>query len=444
MSEARGRARTLASVLGLWIAGSASAGPALRPEAGPGGCIPIGPGMPVQAALDAAAPGGAVCLLPGEHAGPLHIGAGVTLHGPPSAVVRSSGAGSTITLAGDGARLRGISVDGSGGRFDQLDAAVRVEADRARVEGVHVRDALFGILAERCREITLADNVVEGHPGKALGLRGDAIRIWEVRASLIARNRIRDGRDLVIWYSPGNRIVGNDVVRGRYGTHLMYSHDNEIVGNRYVSNVVGIFAMYSRGLRIRQNLLAESGGAAGVGIGAKESEDLEVVENWMVGNTTGIYLDTSPLDLSRENVFRRNVLRLGEVGVVFHGRADGNQFLDNAFLDNHVPVRVEGRGDATGARWRGNAFDGYAGFDLDGDGTGDLPYELRSLSGELVARVPRLAFLRGTASMALLELVGRVVPLFEPRTLLVDPAPRMRAVEVPRPRAPDAESRRAG
>ena len=39
----------------------------------------------------------------------------------------------------------------------------------------------------------------------------------------------------------------------------------------------------------------------------------------------------------------------------------------------------------------------HAGFDLDGDGIGDLPYELRSLTAQLAARHPALAFFRGWA-----------------------------------------------
>ena len=50
--------------------------------------------------------------------------------------------------------------------------------------------------------------------------------------------------------------------------------------------------------------------------------------------------------------------------------------------------------------WEGNDFDDYAGYDLDRDGYGDLPYELRSLSGALVSQHPALAFFRGAPALA--------------------------------------------
>ena len=413
------RAARRAAVVSAMVAALGGAAAGAEP------CAAVEPGEDLQARIDAAPAVAALCLRPGRHPGPVRIGRRLTLRGPPEAVIASRGTGSTASLEAEGAALLGVTVDGSGGRFDLLDAAVRVHADGARVEGVTVRNALFGVLVERSRDVVVRANTIAGDPDQALGMRGDGIRLWEVRGSLIASNRVTDSRDVVVWYAPGNRIVGNRVERGRYGTHFMYSHDNEIADNVYVENVVGIFAMYSRDLAIRDNVIARSGGAAGVGLGAKESSGLEVVGNWFVANTVGAYLDTSPLDPALRNRFEDNVFRFAEAGVVFHGVAAGNRFEANSFRDNRAAVRVEGRGDARDATWRGNHYGDYAGYDLDGDGVGDLPYELRSLSSTLESRRPALAFFRGTVAMGLVDLAGLALPLFRPTTLLVDPRPRM-------------------
>jgi nitrous oxidase accessory protein len=349
----------------------------------------------------------------------------VLVWGSREAVIRSSGEGTTLRVEADGAQVLGLTVDGSGGRFDLLDAAIRVQAEQARVEGVLIRNAVFGILVEKSRRVILRGNEIEGSPGKALGLRGDAIRLWETRESRIEGNRVRFGRDLVVWYSPANQILGNWVEGGRYGTHLMYSHENEVRRNRYVGNVVGVFAMYSRDLEIQGNLFARSGGAAGVGLGVKESGNLRVRGNVFLANTTGVYLDTSPLYLDQRNRFERNVFRLGQTAIVFHSSADRNTFEENSFRDNQVQVRVEGRGDALRVDWRQNDFDDYAGYDLHRDGFGDLPHEVRSLSEDLTYRFPALAFFRGAPVLSLVEMAGHVAPLFAPRVLLRDPAPRM-------------------
>ena len=104
---------------------------------------------------------------------------------------------------------------------------------------------------------------------------------------------MRDGRDVVVWYSPGNRVVRNTFLRGRYGSHLMYSSDTIVEGNRAVGNVVGLFVMYSRNVTVRGNLLAGSAGAAGIGLGCKESGNLTVEHNLFLRDTTGVYLDTT-------------------------------------------------------------------------------------------------------------------------------------------------------
>jgi nitrous oxidase accessory protein len=397
------------------------AGSPARPPA----CLEVPAGSGLAQRLADAAPGAAFCLVPGSYEGPLRIGPGVTLWGPREAVIRSSGAGTTVRLESDGASLLGVTVDGSGARYDQLDAAVRIQGRDVRVEGVRVVHAVYGILVERSERAVIRHNEVIGDPAQALGLRGDGIRLWEVKDSLVEANRVADSRDCVVWYSPHNRIAGNRIEGGRYGVHFMYSHDNQIVDNDIRGNVTGIFVMYSRRVDVIGNRIGGSTGAAGIGLGLKESGPLRASGNQIVDNTVGIHLDMSPLDPADRNVFEDGELRLNDVGVSFLGPSRGNAFRANALRDNALLVRVSRGGEASRAEWHDNYFDDYAGYDLDRDGTGDVPYELRSLSSQLQAEVPALAFFRGTAALALAEAIGRIVPVIEPRLLLVDERPRM-------------------
>ena len=400
--------------------------PGVTARARPEGCRSVPAATALQPLLERASAGDAFCLEPGGYDGPIGIPAGVQVWGPRDAILYSTGKGTTVRLEGDGAALSGLTVDGSGGRFDLLDAAVRVEGDDVRIEGIRVQGAAFGILAEKSQRVQILGNEVIGDPERTLGLRGDGIRLWETHESRIEGNRVHDSRDMVVWYSSRNVIRGNEITDGRYGTHLMYSHGNTIEDNRFVGNVTGIFLMYSRDIIVERNLLAKSGGAAGIGLGVKESGNLRIVDNDFVHDTVGIYIDTSPLDEADFNVYQGNELRLCDTAVIFHGRASRNVFHDNTLRDNQVAVAVEGRGDALDSEWRGNDFDDYAGYDLDGDGFGDVPFELRSLSSALVAKTPSLAFFRGTAALGFAEAIGRIVPLFTPQEILVDPEPRVR------------------
>jgi nitrous oxidase accessory protein len=367
-----------------------------------------------------------VCLRPGSYAGPVKIRQPVVLWGPPEAVIRSAGAGTTLEVKASKSTLYGFSIDGSGGRFDTLDAALRIEADDVRVEGVGIRRAVFGLLVEKSRRVTLLGNEIHGTEEGPLGLRGDPIRLWETYDSRIENNRVIAGRDVVIWYSSRNRIANNVVSDGRYGTHLMYSHSNQVVDNRYERNVVGAFVMYSRNIEFERNLLLHSAGSAGIGLGLKESGNVTIRGNLFANNTVATYIDTSPLERSDRNRFERNAFVLNGTAVIFHGRERGNTFEDNVLRDNQEQVRVEGNSDSSGTLWQNNYFDDYVGYDLDGDGIGDVRYELRSLSGELIRRRPDLELLRGTPALWLVDAMAHVAPLFQTRALAVDASPRMR------------------
>jgi nitrous oxidase accessory protein len=389
----------------------------------PAGCVEVRAGEDLQALLDAPDGPAAICLGRGDFVGPLAISRAVTLWGTPESVVRSSGSGTTVAVDADGISLLGFTVDGSGGRFDQLDAAVRVRADDVRLEGLKIVNATFGLLVEKANRIVVRGNRVLGPDEGPLGLRGDAIRLWETRDSLVEGNEVAGSRDVVVWYSPRVRIAGNRIERGRYGAHLMYSHGCTVEDNELRGNVVGVFVMYSHDVTVRGNRMLDSRGAAGMGLGVKESGNLEIHDNDFVQATIGAYLDTTPIQLGQANRFTGNRFALCGTGVLFHRSETRNSFRGNVFRDNQVQVAVQGGGHVRDVEWLGNDFDDYVGYDLDGDGVGDVPYELRRLSTQLVDRQPQLAFFRGTPALAATDAASHLLPLFAPKTVLVDPKP---------------------
>jgi nitrous oxidase accessory protein len=402
---------------------------AVAPSPKPARCVSVEAGADLQALLDGAAEGAALCLDPGSYSGPLRVAKPVTLWGSRDVVILSAGEGTTIEIEADGSELLGLTVDGSGGRFDTLDAAVHVVADDVRVERVLVRNAAFGLLIEKSNRASIVDNVIRGPDEGPLGLRGDGIRLWETRDSEVRGNQVIGCRDMVVWYSNGNELLSNEVVRSRYGTHFMYSHDNVVEGNRYVDNVVGIFIMYSRNVSLRQNLLARSSGPGGMGLGIKESGNLTVSDNAFIANTKGVYMDTTPLEPDDHNTFENNAFFHSEVAVLMHSSEKRNSFVGNTFVSNHSQLQVEGGGNALAVDWNGNSFDDYAGYDMDGDGFGDIPYELRRLSSQLESMYPQLQFFRGAITLELLDAISSLFPMMQPQTTLIDPRPRIGTFE---------------
>ncbi|HEY6033759.1 MAG TPA: NosD domain-containing protein, partial [Kofleriaceae bacterium] len=253
----------------------------------------------------------------------------------------------------------------------------------------------------------------------------DTIRMWEADDSVVTGNVVRGGRDVVVWYSSGNRIADNQISDARYGTHFMYSHHNQVERNRYERDVVGVFVMYSHDLVLADNVVRDAGGSAGMAIGLKDSGNIAVTGNALVHDHTALYLDQTPLDLGHTLRVTNNLFGRCDAAVVLHGAGHRTRIDGNDFIASATDVSVEGGGDTGDVAWSGNYWSEYTGYDLDGDGTGDLAYELRSFEGDLVDREPALAFFHDTAALAAADAVTRVVPIYAPRSLLVDSAPRM-------------------
>lgn len=389
----------------------------------PTGCREVTPSDDVQRALDDATVD-AVCLAPGTYQGPWQIRRKVALWGPPSAVVRAP-RHSLIELTAAGGAVRGLTLDGTGGRFDHVDAGVLITADDTTAEGLRIDNAMFGIVVERCARVTVRGNVIAGSHDPANGLRGDTIRLWETRDSLIADNWVDGGRDVVVWYSRNNRVTNNTIGNSRYGMHFMYSHGNRVIGNRLHEVVVGAFVMYSRDIEVTDNQIANAAGAAGMAIGLKDSGNVTLARNRLVHNTLAIYIDSSPMQRGDRVAITDNAIIGNEAGLVFHSSPHDVGVTGNDLVDNQLAVRIDGGGDALAAGWHANYYDDYAGYDLDGDGVGDVPHELRSLANQLTASHPELTILRGTPALALIDAAGHLDPLYRPRALLVDDAPRM-------------------
>jgi nitrous oxidase accessory protein len=185
--------------------------------------------------------------------------------------------------------------------------------------------------------------------------------------------------------------------------------------------------MYSRGVSLRRNLILDAGGAAGMAIGLKDSGNIVLENNVLARNTVGVYIDQSPGQLGDSLEIRGYVIRQCEAAVVFHTTPRATQILGNDFADNGETVRVSAGIEPAQAFWHQNYYDDYAGYDLDDNGVGDLPYEMKSASEELITRHPNLAFFRGTPTLGVVDAASKLLPLWTPRTFLVDDAPRMSA-----------------
>jgi nitrous oxidase accessory protein len=379
----------------------------------------------LQAMIDAAEPNALLTPPPGRYRGPLRIDHPLVLDGRGQVQIDAGGKGSVIYLHTDGATLKGLHLTNSGDAHNDIDAGVQVRGNFNVIKDNRIDNSLFGIDLQQSANNIVKNNRITSKDHE-LGMRGDAIRLWYSLDNQITDNQIRDSRDMVVWYSAGNLIARNHASGGRYSLHFMYSKHNEVVDNRFENNAVGIFLMYSDGVILRNNRIANATGATGMGIGFKETSDVELAHNQILYCGVGLYLDVSPYQPDSHNNIHDNLIAYSGIGIQFLNDWSGNILEGNRFKGNLTQVAVSGGGKtANRNQWLGNYWDDYQGFDADGDGIGDTPYELFSYADRIWMDIPAAQFFKGSPLLEVLDFLERLAPFNPPNMLVRDRRPLM-------------------
>lgn len=379
-----------------------------------------------QALVDAAAPKSLLSPPAGSYAGPVRIDKPLDIDGRGEVTIDAGGKGSVIVLDTDNATLRNLRLTNSGNSHNDIDAGVQVRGNFNVIKDNRIDDCLFGIDLQQSEHNIVRRNHITSKPVD-LGMRGDAIRLWYSFNNKIEENEAVDSRDIVVWYSRDNVIRRNSARGGRYSLHFMYSQYNLVEENDFRGNSVGIFLMYSDSVIIRRNHISHAVGAAGVGIGFKETSDVDIVDNEILYCATGLHLDVSPFQPDTTNRIRGNLIAYNGIGIQFLNDWTGNVFEDNLLKGNLTQVAVLGGKTAKRNDWKGNYWDDYAGFDRDRDGIGDTAHEQYAYADRIWMDVPPARFFKGTPMLEVLDFLERLAPFTSPDLLLRDEQPLMAA-----------------
>lgn len=379
--------------------------------------------------IDQADSGSTIVPPPGIYEGNLRIHRPVTLDGRGEVIFDGLGEGTVVEISSADVTLRNIIVRASGNDVPTESAGIRAVNGPVVIEGCTVENVLFGIDLRESPGSIIRNNTVVGmdlEPGR----RGDGIRLWWSHDCTIEGNFVRDSRDMVFWYSENLRINRNRVTRSRYGLHFMYSHDTELRENDLWENSVGVYLMYSNRITLENNRMRNNRGASGYGIGLKDCDDIIVSGNALLANRVGAYIDNSPSSVDSTGLFEANLIAFNEVGLLATPNTHDNVFTGNSFIENEDPAATHGRGklmkNAFTRDGIGNFWSDYAGFDRDGNGIGDLPYEATSLFGAMLAREPNLRLFVHSPAQQAIEFTARALPELQPQPIFIDAAPLAR------------------
>jgi nitrous oxidase accessory protein len=413
------RALTTAAFL---IAGLTSASAAEWTVAN-GGLYPA-----IAAAVDRAAPGDVIRVRPGIYHGNLVLNRTVTLVGEGQPVLRGYGHGSVVTINAPGCVLRGFRIEHSGASLIDEDSGVLLRSGHNQLLENELRDVLFGIYFYRAHDNLVRENVVRGRTEIGVGERGAGIHLWDSHRNTIESNTVSGTRDGMYIQNANRSIIRhNRVSNVRYGLHYMNSDDNVFEDNAFDNNVAGAAIMYSNRIQLRRNRFVHNRGFSSFGILLQDSGSLIAEHNIVSDNAVGLFLEAV-----RGSVFRANLIANNDTAIDIFANSDRNEFTRNNFVANLTPIRVIGRSTTT--RWssgsQGNYWSEYDGYDLDGNGVGDVPYHIRNLYERMEGALPRLRLYFDSPAAHALVAAERAFPIMR-TSLERDEHPLMKPVSLP-------------
>lgn len=389
----------------------------------------------LNAALAAAKPGETITVPAGVYPGPLIIDKPVKLVGVGQPIIQGDGKGNVIEITAPDVTFDGFVVRGSGDSIDSEDAGIVVSAPGATIANNRLEDVLFGIYLQEAPDSVIRGNLVLAKD-LPISRRGDGIKIWYSRNSLVESNHVQGSRDVLFWFSPDSIIRDNLIEDGRYGMHFMQTDHQLIENNILRRNAVGIYLMYGRNFTVRRNLLLDNHGPSGYGLGLKDVDDVLVEGNRMISNRLGVYVDNAPVSDDAFVRFDHNLFAYNEIGANLLPLVQHNTYTQNIFQDNGEQVAIQGGGQLAGNQWsdetgRGNYWSDYAGFDANGDSVGDVPYKSISLYENLMAIYPELRLFQLSPASDALDFAATAFPVFQPRAKMTDDRPLMTPPALP-------------
>ncbi|MCV2422230.1 nitrous oxide reductase family maturation protein NosD [Paucibacter sp. DJ2R-2] len=422
------RAATAAWLFALLLIG-ASAGAAT---------VRVRPGESLQQALDGASPGDTVEVEPALHRGSFIIDKPLTLRGIGRPTLSGAMQGDTLRVTAADVTIEGLIVRDSGDSLKDQNAGIylRPGAHRAVVQNCDLTYNLFGLWIEKANDVRIEANLITGKREYNSSQRGNGIQLYNTTGARIIGNNIGFVRDaLYVDVSHHAVFRGNKLHHSRYGSHYMNSYYNLWEDNDSYYNRGGLALMEVRDQVVRGN---RTWGNSDHGIMLRTLQDSLIENNIIAGNNRGFFIYDVEYATLKGNLIVDN-----HVGVHLSAGSTRNVVEGNDFIANREQIRYIGARDEVWGcplpkdrkdrgkpvppeQCAGNHWSNYLGWDRNGDGRGDVPYEANDMVDRLSWRYPGLKLLLASPAIQALRLVGQQFPVLRVPSV-IDPRPQMRA-----------------
>lgn len=393
---------------------------AALPPAAAAATLRITPGSDLQQAIARAQPGDVLELERGLYTGNFRIDRPLTLRGIDRPTISGGQHGNTLSIEAPDVTIENVIVRDSGDSLKDQNAGIYVRpgAHRFRLRGSDLTYNLFGLWIEKADDAAIEHNIITGKRDYHSPQRGNGIQLYNTTGARIIGNNISFVRD-ALYVDVSHRAVfrGNRLHHSRYGTHYMNSYHNLWEDNDSYANRGGLALMEVRDQVIRNN---RTWGNTDHGIMLRTLQDSLIENNVIAGNSRGFFIYDVEYATLRGNLVIGN-----QVGVHLAAGSTRNSVERNDFIANREQVRYVGARDEPWGAKEGNYWSNYLGWDSNGDGRGDQPYEANDLVDRLLWRHPGARLLMASPAIQALRLVSQQFPLLRVPTV-VDRQPRMR------------------
>lgn len=326
-----------------------------------------------------------------------------------------------IRIASDSVVLKGFQVQNVGFSFIKDWAGIKIDnKDYCTVEDNILLDTYFGIYLKKTNHTIIRNNKLQSKAKNEVN-SGNGIHLWYCDDILIENNQVRGHRDGIYFeFVEHSRIIGNISESNlRYGLHFMFSNHDNYIGNTFKNNGTGVAVMFSDHILMKDNKFLDNWGTSNYGLLLKEIYDGELSGNIFQNNTTAIFADGSNRIKIINNEFRDN----GWAMNIFSSCMD-NEIAYNNFIANTFDLTTNGTRNNND--FHDNYWDQYAGYDLDKDGIGDVPYRPVRLFSYLIGRVPESIILLHSFFIDMINIAEKVAPTLTPQSLM-DERPKMKS-----------------
>lgn len=320
-----------------------------------------------------------------------------------------------LTLSGKNFYIKGITFRNSGYSSMHDYASIKIiDASEFNIENCTIKNAHFAVHVSNSHHFKIQNNVIAGTPGEEQST-GNGIHLWKCNHAAIENNRISGHRDGIYFEFVTESLVQNNFSEKniRYGLHFMFSNNDEYNSNTFSNNGAGVAVMFSHHIKMQKNTFEKNQGGSAYGLLLKEISDGEIEKNNFIENTAGIYMEGTNRMTIKNNKLMNNGYALRIQASCSDNRVEQNNFVANTF-------DVATNGTLVLNKFEKNYWDKYEGYDLNRDGTGDVPYHPVSMYAMIIENNPIAVMFLRSFMVTLLDKTEKIVPSITPENLRDD------------------------